>query len=152
MRDPVSRGVSTEVGSGDGDVREYNSRYKDRSERDSSRDNEEGRRGDRSVVTDNSRVRTVNRENVFNFKQSSLITAVSERDKQIAKDIVLSGKKSYWGRSHEVCIKAFYEAIDQNIQPEITVSDSIVTNELVLGIYKSSNTNEKYIMKEVLND
>jgi predicted dehydrogenase len=70
------------------------------------------------------------------------------KSKLIAKDTVRKGKKDYWGLSHTACIKAFYDAVTENREADITVADAAKTNELVLGIYNSSKTNEKYIMTE----
>jgi predicted dehydrogenase len=70
------------------------------------------------------------------------------RTKLIAKDKTRKGKKDYWGTSHTACIKAFYGAVAENRPADITVADAARTNEMVFGIYKSSKTNEKYIMSE----
>lgn len=88
---------------------------------------------------------------VLRMLDDKLYLKANNKAKCIAKDIVRSGKKGYWGLSHTACIKSFYEAIDNNEYPEISVSDAATTNEIVLGIYASSQTNKKYIMTEEQN-
>jgi predicted dehydrogenase len=61
-----------------------------------------------------------------------------------AEDIILKGAKSYWGISHDACIRSFYQNLLNEKDMDITLMDASVTNEIVLGIYKSSKTNEKY--------
>jgi len=77
-----------------------------------------------------------------------LYKSAKGKSKLMAKDTVRSGKKNYWGVSHTACIKAFYEAVSENKEIDIAVSDAAITNEVVLGIYESSKTNEKYYMTE----
>ena len=85
---------------------------------------------------------------VLRLLDDILYKTMGKKCRPIAKDVLRKGKKDYWGTSHTACIKAFYEAVAENKSAEITVSDAALTNELVLGIYKSSKTNEKYIITE----
>lgn len=77
-----------------------------------------------------------------------LYKSAGGKTKLIAKDTVRKGKKDYWGTSHTACIKAFYEAVEEGRAADITVADAARTNEMVLGIYRSNETNEKYIISE----
>ena len=81
---------------------------------------------------------------VLRLLDDRLYLTVSGRRKLLAKDKLRGGKKDYWGVSHKACIKAFYEAVSENRAPDVTLKDAKVTNEIVLGIYQSSNKREKY--------
>ena len=81
---------------------------------------------------------------VLRLLDDRLYLSVGGRRKLLAKDKLRGGKKDYWGVSHKACIRAFYEAVSENRAPDVTLTDAKVTNEIVLGIYESSNKREKY--------
>ena len=85
---------------------------------------------------------------ILHLLDDRLYKTMNGKQRLIAKDTVSGGKKDYWGTSHTACIKAFYEAVEEGRPADITLADAARTNEIVLGIYKSSKTNEKYIMSE----
>ncbi len=85
---------------------------------------------------------------VLRLLDDRLYLTVGGRRKLLAKDKLRSGKKDYWGTSHKAYIKAFYEAVSQNKTLDVTLADAKVANEIVLGIYESSNKCEKYNLEE----
>lgn len=55
------------------------------------------------------------------------------------------GSKGYWGVSHVKQIKNFYDALQQNVQPEITGEIALKTQKLICGIYESGKTETRVI-------
>lgn len=45
--------------------------------------------------------------------------------------------KQYWGVSHIKQLKLFYDALDQDIQPEINGEEALKTQEMICAIYES---------------
>ncbi|NLI61046.1 MAG: Gfo/Idh/MocA family oxidoreductase [Clostridiales bacterium] len=52
--------------------------------------------------------------------------------------------KSYWGKSHDIAIRKFYECLKQNSKTDIIpLDDGLEALKIVDGIYKSSSTGKK---------
>jgi predicted dehydrogenase len=48
------------------------------------------------------------------------------------------GMKDYWGVSHIIQIKAFYEALQKGEPPEVTAESALETQRLINGIYEAA--------------
>ncbi len=48
------------------------------------------------------------------------------------------GTKDYWGSSHWIQIKKFYQALQEGRQPEVNPEDALKTQKIVWNIYKSA--------------
>ncbi|MEH6943907.1 Gfo/Idh/MocA family protein [Bacillus sp. JJ722] len=55
--------------------------------------------------------------------------------------------KSYWGSSHIKQIKNFYEALENNVQPDITGKEALKTQKMICNIYESGKTNSKVYVR-----
>lgn len=53
------------------------------------------------------------------------------------------GSKGYWGVSHIKQIKNFYDALEKNVQPEITGEVALRTQKLICGLYESGKKKER---------
>jgi UDP-N-acetyl-2-amino-2-deoxyglucuronate dehydrogenase len=64
----------------------------------------------------------------------------------IAEDIPIAAGKSYWGNSHKIIIDNFYSSLSGTPKPYPDMFDGLRATELVMGLYKSDETNTKYAM------
>ncbi len=85
---------------------------------------------------------------ILRMLDDKLFYTNKKETKVIAEDIILEGKKSYWGVSHDSYIKAFYESLAKGEEFDVKLEDAIISNKMVLGIYESSKKNKKYYLTE----
>lgn len=61
----------------------------------------------------------------------------------LCEDAKLAGSKFYYGASHQKCIQAFYQAIEEESDHYISIADAMTSMEMIEAINHSSKTNEK---------
>lgn len=57
------------------------------------------------------------------------------------------GRRDYWGYCHWLQIKEFYQALEENRQPEVNGDEGLKTLKIVWNIYKSARTRRRIYFK-----
>ena len=80
-------------------------------------------------------------------EQDGRLSLIQEDDETlIAENKKASGEKDYWGHSHALAIRKFYEAIVGLNDSYIKVEEGINSVKIVRGIYESSTVESKVVL------
>lgn len=86
----------------------------------------------------------------FVQKNEELIKITSgDKSEVVESNCANKGEKGYWGQGHRIYIEDVYKHILNKKKPPITIKEALVANEIVLGIYESSKTNQVYSLNYV---
>lgn len=86
----------------------------------------------------------------FTIRDAKLyIQKEDDEEKELIEDAVLDGPKSYYGASHELVFKDFYQSIEQHSNAYICVEDSLVSMKMIAAIQASSKLKKTINMEEL---
>lgn len=92
-------------------------------------------------------VQVVTETDTYNIKDNKLF---DQEGHKLAEDDKLPGSKIYYGPGHQDCIEQFYQAILEDTEDYIHLSDANVTMEMVDAIKKSGD-GKLVTRKEIVN-
>lgn len=92
------------------------------------------------IVCENSTVRIEGHEVTRRFGDG--------RTERFLHDGTVTAGKSYWGSSHESCIRDFYESLSQNRDSAVALPTAAATTRTFLALYESARERKSITLKQ----